>query len=76
MEFKYFFVLENEKQFVQYKFEDDRLDRTSKTAWFPISAKNRIDYVRMITRSDMKLNDDWFANIGDVFVEEEIGFVA
>ena len=76
LEFKYFYVLENEKQFVQYKFEEERLNQSSKTTWYPISSKTRIDYVRMITRKDMKLNDDWFANIGDVFVEEEIGFLA
>jgi hypothetical protein len=41
-----------------------------------MSPNTRVDYVRMITRKDMQLNDDWLANIGDVFVQEEIGYVA
>ena len=41
-----------------------------------MSSKTRIDYVRMIIRKDMSLNDDWFANIGDLFVEEALGYLA
>ncbi len=57
LRFKYIIVRENTKQFVQHKFEDERIDETSKITWYPISAVNRIDYVRMITRSEMQLND-------------------
>lgn len=73
---KYFFVFENDRQFLQHKFgRNDRMDKSSKVYWYPLSSQTRLDYVRMITRSDVDLSDG-FAGLGDFFREHETGFVA
>ena len=57
LRFKYIIVRENSRQFVQHKFQNERLDDSSRITWYPISAINRIDVVKMITRSEIQLND-------------------
>jgi len=57
LEFKYLFVLENGRQFVQHKFGPARIDESAKHSWYPISSKTRADVVRMIKRNDMALYD-------------------
>ena len=50
---KYLFVLENQRQFVQHKFGEERIDESAHVSWYPISTKTRVDVVKMITRTDM-----------------------
>ena len=66
--FKYILIVENGIQFVEHKFEGERIDANSAITWYPLSPKTRVDIVRMVTRSDMMLNDH-VAHIGDIFVE-------
>jgi len=61
LEFKYFLVLENGRQFVQHKFGEERIDESSQLSWYPISTTTRTDVVRMITRNDMQLKDSPFS---------------
>lgn len=75
LKFKYFLVRENGKAFVQHKFEDERIDDASRMIWYPISSLNRLDNVRLITRSDMQLSDNIF-NMGDLMNEEKKGYMA
>jgi len=53
MEYKYIVILENEKKFVQHKFGKDRVDAKSTTRYFPMNYNSRLDYVKMIYRSDV-----------------------
>ena len=73
MQFKYFIVLENGRQFVQYKFGEERIDQSAKVSWYPISSRTRVDMVRMITRNDMSLDDDPM-NLGGIFVDSTTGY--
>ena len=39
---------------------------SAETKWYPLNTKNRNDYVRVITRTRMDLNDDyWGINTED-----------
>jgi hypothetical protein len=68
-------VRENGRQFVQHKFEAERIDNTSILTWYPISDKTRVDVVRKITRSDMQLFDD-IVNFGEILGESSTGYMA
>lgn len=64
----------NTKDFVQHKFESDRIEASSKIVWFPVSVASRMDYVVKLTRSTMQLNDSQFS-IGSLTAEDETGFI-
>ena len=68
LQFKYILIIENGIQFVEHKFEGERIEANSAITWYPLASKGRIDIVRMITRSDMMLNDHVY-RIGDIFAE-------
>lgn len=70
---KYILTLTNQKKFVQHKFEDERLLKTSETKWHALNANTRIDYVFMITRAGHELNDSYF-NLGSLMTEDEKGW--
>ena len=53
MEYKYIVMLENEKKFVQHKFGKERVDAKSTTRFFPMNYNSRLDYVKMIYRSEV-----------------------
>ena len=73
LRFKYLIGIYNSKNFVQHKFEEDRIEATSKVAWFPISEGIRIDYVIKLTRTRMLLNDSQFSFKG-LMMQEDAGF--
>ena len=75
MQFKFILVLENGYEFVQHKFKEERIDASAAINWYPLSSRTRTDNVKMITRSDMMLNDN-FAHVGDLLVENLKGFKA
>lgn len=70
---KYFIVRENNRAFVQHKFGEERINDKSQLKWYPISNVSRVDVVRMITRSDMLLNDS-IMNIGSLQTEKNFGY--
>jgi len=72
LEFKYMLVLENSRQFVQHKFGEMRIEESSHLKWYPISTKTRTDVVKMITRTDMQLNDSPFGMTTDQIEGYEI----
>ena len=59
LRFKYIVALENERFFVQDKFDEERISGVSHISWYAITPLDkRSDYVRMINLSDVVLNDD------------------
>ena len=73
LKFKYIVVLENEKRFITHKFDEERIEQSSNLKWFPISQRNRIDYVKTLSRTDMQI-DDSALNIGSLKTESDTGF--
>ena len=58
LKFKYIVVLENERFFVQDKFDAERMSGISHLSWYSLTLLGqRSDYVRMINLSDVVLND-------------------
>ena len=57
LEFKYLVGIWNSKNFVQHRFDDDRIQSTSNVFWYPISASSRLEYLIKISRNTMQLND-------------------
>ena len=67
MNTRYLVTLENEKRFIEHKFNQDRVVASAETKWFPLNSQSRSDYVRLITRTRMDLEDDYwgFQSEGD-----------
>ena len=60
MNTRYLVTLENEKRFIEHKFNQDRVVASAETKWFPLNSQSRSDYVRLITRTRMDLEDDYW----------------
>ena len=73
MKFKYIVTLTNTRSFIQYEFFEKSIDETSHIEWYPVSELVRFEYVKMITRTRLKLNDHHW-NIGNMRVEMEDGY--
>ena len=73
LEFKYIILLENSKQFVSHLFETDRIAESGWIRWFPVSNQARTDYVKIINRSELNLND-YRVNIGSLIQDIDSGF--
>ena len=70
---KYILTLTNEKSFISHEFFESRVASISKLKWFAMNEQTRLDQVRLITRSKLKLNDyQW--NIGNMFMDVTDGF--
>ena len=41
--FKYILIIENSIQFVEHKFEGERIDASSAITWYPLSSKTRVE---------------------------------
>ena len=70
MEFRYIITVENEKHFIEHKFEKERIVKSSQSKWYALNNQARSDYVKVITRTAMQLNDDYMGFSKD----EESGF--
>ena len=66
-------MLENEKKFVQHKFGKDRVDAKSTTRFFPMNYNSRLDYVKMIYRSDVQLSDS-IKDFGGLMTEYDTAY--
>ena len=73
MQKKYFLTLENTKQFNAHKFDEERLSSAAETSWYALNTYARTDYVNMFTRTNVEMNDQWFA-LGGYFADQERGF--
>ena len=73
MKFKYIVTLTNSRSFIQYEFFENSIDETSHIEWYPISELVRFEYVKMITRTRLKLNDHHW-NIGNMRMDVEDGY--
>ena len=73
LKYKYFYGIMNSRIFRTHLFDEERILSRSTTVWFPISSGSRIDYVNIINRYTMQLNDSPF-NIGSVTAEMDEGF--
>lgn len=60
MTFKYILTLTNEKKFIQHQFGQQRIMAISSTNWHPLSYTSRSEYVKIVTRSKLELNDSLF----------------
>ena len=70
---KYILTLTNTKSFIQHEFNDKRIAKRASLKWWALSEKQRIDQVRMISRTKINLNDyQW--DIGNFLQENEEGF--
>ena len=67
---RYIVTIENEKRFIQHKFDDERIVKSAETKWYALNIENRSDYVRYITRTKMDLNDDYWG----IESENSVGF--
>ena len=54
---KYIVTLTNQRDFISHEFKEKRIAEQSSIKWFAMSEISRVDQVRMITRSKLKLND-------------------
>ena len=70
---KYIIHVENVKRFIQHDFEEDRLELASVLHWHPLSADIKIDYVNLIQRQHMNMND-YRLNVGSLMSDNEMGF--
>ena len=70
MQSKYIVTLQNEKIFIQYKFEKETLQTRAETKWYSLTPLVRTEYVNMIERSMMELDDDYMGFV----VNYENGF--
>ena len=50
-------MLENEAKFIQHKFGEDRVEEKSTTRFFPLNYDSRVDFVRIIFRSEVQVID-------------------
>ena len=57
LNFKYILAFWNSEEFIQGKFGDDRIERRSKTHWFPLDSFSRTEYVMHIMRTHMQFED-------------------
>ena len=73
IQFKYMTIAINQKKIIQHKFEEDRIDKFSQLIWFPLSSKNRVDYVMDITRTSVEFNDNYF-NVGSIMSDIDQGY--
>ena len=74
LRFKYIVALENERFFVQDKFDEERIAGVSHLSWYSITPLGqRSDYVRMINLSDVVLNDDIY-DVASKNEETEMAF--
>ena len=74
LRFKYIVALENERFFVQDKFDEERIKGVSHLSWYSVTPLNqRSDYVRMINLSDVVLNDDIY-DVANQNEETEMAF--
>ena len=70
MDYRYIVTVENEKHFIEHKFEKERIVTSSQSKWYALNNEARSDYVKVITRTAMQLNDDYMGFRRD----EESGF--
>ena len=57
---KYFLTLENRKQFIAHKFDDEKISMTSETTWYAMNTLERTDHVNIYTRTNIQMDDHWF----------------
>ena len=74
---KYIVRLENSKSFVPNKFGEDKIEKTSRLKWEPVSKNSRMERPQLMIRTKSIFKDSYFQiNYGDISVEEETGFIA
>ena len=73
MSSKWIVFLKNERKFVQHKFDDGRLTLHSTLNFYPLTAGQRLDYVEMVNRSEIAVNDE-VMSVGGLGAEEFTGF--
>ena len=66
MGFKYIMTVEQNKNFIQNKFEERRFEHSAEAYWYPINPEQKEDYVNRYTRSSVELNDNYLS-IGNYF---------
>ena len=65
MKHKYILVLLNERKFVQYKFEDEKILQHSYFKWYGLTPDARTDIINFVVRSFFELSDQIW-NIGNI----------
>ena len=70
---RYIVVLTNQYKFAEWKFDDDKVQEKGHMFWYTLSPTHRTEYVNIVHRSKMDLNDSVF-NIGGIFSQEFLGF--
>ena len=73
MQAKYILTLTNTRSFIQYEFFEDSIAETSQIQWYPLTYDVRFEQVRMITHTQLKLND-YHMSVGDLRKDESKGF--
>lgn len=73
MKHKYILVLLNERKFVQYKFEDEKILQHSYFKWYGLTPDARTDIINFVVRSFFELSDQIW-NIGNIDSTKFEGF--
>ena len=73
MSFKYIMAVEQNKNFIQHKFGEQRFEFSAEAQWYPINPEQKEDYVNRYTRATVELSDNFFS-IGNYFIETDEGF--
>lgn len=73
MLFKYILTLENEANFIQHKFGENRIERKAQVRSYALNYSTRSDYVKMIYRSEVHFSDS-IMNVSGFLDEEETGY--
>lgn len=68
---RYIIILEQQERFIQNKFNEDRLHSSAELKYYPINVDARNDYVNMVTRSRMELNDEYMSFASEYEEERE-----
>ena len=61
MEFNYIMTVEQYKNFIQHKFEEERFKHSAEAHWYPINPEQKEDYVNRYTWSSVELNDNYMS---------------
>ena len=70
---KYILTVVNEKKFINHEFGEDSIDRHSYSKWYSMTYTSRLDYVNVVQRKEMEIDDSFF-NLGDILTDGDAGF--